>query len=330
MDFSELTQTKNRPAVFTSKRLQDVARVESILLKGARHYLENKGYIEVNVPHITRATGSCENVYTLFGVDYFGEQAYLSQTGQLYLEALTPFLSKVWCVGPSFRAETRVDGRHLTEFSLLELEFKGNFDQLLSEIEGIICAMIEELISSDNIPEGFEQNIQRLREVKAPFKKIPYTEAIEMLSDEGVHWGDDLQSRHEQLLVEMSGGKPIFITRYPKAIKFFNMIEDEDDPRVVKSADLILPYSGEAAGAAEREYRHDRLVERLMSSNMMKMLIKRGGGPSDFNWYLEFYERHGEPHSGCGIGVNRVTQFALGTEDIRAATVYPMNKESLL
>jgi len=330
MDFSELTQTKNRPAVFTSKSLQGVARVESILLKGARHYLENKGYIEVNVPHITKATGSCENVSTLFGVDYFGEQAYLSQTGQLYLEALTPFLSKVWCVGPSFRAETRVDGRHLTEFSLLELEFKGNFDQLLSEIEGVVCAMVKELIRSDNTPEEFEQNIQRLREIRSPFKKIPYTEAIEMLSDEGVHWGDDLQSRHERLLVEMSGGKPIFITRYPKAIKFFNMIEDEDDPRVVKSADLILPCSGEAAGAAEREYRHDKLVERLMSSNMMKMLIERGGGPGDFNWYLEFYERHGEPHSGCGIGVNRVTQFALGTEDIRAATVYPMNKESLL
>ena len=330
MDFSELTQTKNRPTVFASKSLQGVARAESVLLKGARHYLEDKGYIEVNVPHITRATGSCENVYTLFGVDYFGEQAYLSQTGQLYLEALTPFLSKVWCVGPSFRAEDRVDGRHLTEFSLLELEFKGNFDQLLSEIEGVVCAMIGGLIHSDGIPEEFEPNLQRLREVRAPFKKITYTQAVEMLSDEGVHWGDDLQSRHENLLVKMSGGEPIFITCYPKAIKFFNMIEDEKDPKVVKSADLILPCSGEAAGAAEREYRHDKLVERLMSSNMMKMLKEKGGGPSDFDWYLEFYKRHGEPHSGCGIGVNRVTQFALGTEDIRAATVYPMNRESLL
>jgi asparaginyl-tRNA synthetase len=329
MNLTELTRTRNRPEVFKSKELQCVARAESILLRGARHYLEETGYVEVTVPHITRATGACENIYTLFGLDYFGERAYLSQTGQLYLEVLTPFLSKVWCVGPSFRAEDRVDGRHLTEFSLLELEFKGDFDQLLSEIEGVVCSMIRELIKSEDARE-LGVRIEELREVSAPFKRITYSEAVELLSSEGVKWGDDLQSHHERMLVEMLGGKPLFITHYPKSIKFFNMIEDDEDPKVVRSADLILPHSGEAVGAAEREYRYHRLVERLTSSNMMKMLIERGGSPSDFDWYLNFYRDHGVQHSGCGIGVNRVTQFALASDDIRAATVYPMNKESLL
>ena len=283
----------------------------------------------MSVPHITRATGSCENIYTLFGLNYFGEQAYLSQTGQLYLEALTPFLSKVWCVGPSFRAEDRVDGRHLTEFTLLELEFKGDFEQLLSETESVVCAMTGELVRSEEA-QALGVEIEWLKDISRPFKRITYSEAVELLSREGVKWGDDLQSRHERMLVDTLGGKPLFITHYPKSMKFFNMIEDEKDPRVVKSADLILPHSGEAVGAAEREYRHDRLVERLMSSNMMKMLIQRGGSAKDFDWYLDFYKKHGIPHSGCGIGVNRITQFALASDDIRAATVYPMNRESLL
>jgi len=330
MDHTRLTQTKNRPEIFPSKELHDVARVEAVLMKGARHYLEDHGYVEVTVPHITKATGACENVHTLFGLSYFGERAYLSQTGQLYLEVLTPYLSKVWCVGPSFRAEDRVDDRHLTEFSLLELEFKGGFDQLLSEIEGVLCSMVGELVKSEETLHEARLDAQRLGEVKQPFLRISYSQAVEMLSEEGVRWGDDLQSRHERLLVKEMGGKPLFITHYPKEIKFFNMIEDEQDPRVVRSADLILPYSGEAAGAAEREYRYVKLVDRLMSSTMMKTLIERGGSPKDFDWYLEFYKRHGSPHSGCGIGVNRVTQFVLASDDIRSTTVYPMNRESLL
>jgi len=330
MDLTGLTRTRNRPGIFPSEELQSVARTESILLRGARHYLEDNGYVEVTVPHITRATGACENVYTLFGLDYFGERAYLSQTGQLYLETLTPFLSRVWCVGPSFRAETRVDGRHLTEFTLLELEFRGGFEQLLSEIEGVVWSMVRELAKPENVPKGFEDKIQRLKGMEPPFQRISYTEAVEMLSREGVEWGDDLQSRHERLLVELLGRRPLFITHYPKAMKFFNMIEDENDPKVVKSADLVLPSSGEAAGAAEREYRYEKLVDRLMSSTMVKMLVERGGSPEDFDWYLDFYRKYGEPHSGCGIGVNRVTQFVLASDDIRASTVYPMNRESLL
>lgn len=142
-------------------------------------------------------------------------------------------------------------------------------------------------------------------------------------------WGDDLKSFHEQILVKMYGNKPLFITHYPKAIKFFNMKTNSKNPQMVNSTDLILPHSGEAVGAAEREYEYKALYERLKESSMLKQLVERGGSISDFQWYLDFYKRHNVPHAGCGIGLNRVTQFVLGTDDIRATTVFPLNKESL-
>ena len=145
----------------------------------------------------------------------------------------------------------------------------------------------------------------------------------------GVTWGDDLKSYHEQFLVKIHGDRPLFITHYPKAIKFFNMRVNSKNPQIVNNTDLILPCSGEAVGAAEREYEYEAVYERLAESNMLKQLVQRGGGISDFQWYLDFYKKHNVPHAGCGIGLNRVTQFVLQTDDIRATTVFPLNRESL-
>jgi len=122
--------------------------------------------------------------------------------------------------------------------------------------------------------------------------------------------------------------KPLFITHYPKVIKFFNMKTNSENPQVVNSTDLIFPHSGEAVGA-EREYEHKALYEKLKESNMLRQLVQRGGSISDFQWYLDVYKRYNMPNAGCGIGLNRVTQFVLGTDDIRATTVFPLNKESL-
>jgi asparaginyl-tRNA synthetase len=173
-------------------------------------------------------------------------------------------------------------------------------------------------------------DIERLRRVKQPFQRMTYTKAVEMLSDLEIQWGDDLKSNHEKLLVTLTGNQPLFITHYPKNIKFFNMKENDESSAVVNSADLLMPSSGEAVGAAEREYRHEKLRERLLNSSMFKQLVEKGGSIDDFKWYLEFYENSGVPHSGCGIGLNRITQFVLGTDDIRATTAFPMNRESIL
>jgi len=326
-----LKDTKNRHRVLQVPELHAVVRIESCLLKGARRYFEEQGFVEVVVPHMTKATGACENIATMFEIDYFGPKRYLSQTGQLYLEVLTPFLKKVWCIGPSFRAEPLADERHLTEFTLIELEFAGDFNELLEHVESLVCSMTgcvlderKEELALLNVDVG------RLGEIRKPFGRITYTKAVELLADYGVKWGDDLKSTHEKMLVNIKGNKPLFVTHFPKAIKFFNMKENDENAEVVNSADLLLPISGEAVGAAEREYRYEKLRERLVNSMMFKQLIEKGGSIDDFKWYLEFYGQHRFLHSGCGVGLNRVTQFILGTDDIRATTAFPMNRESIL
>jgi len=326
----KLKTTEHRCKLFSTPEMQALARIEAALLRGARKYFDANNFTEIIVPHLTRATGACENVATMFTVDHFGENCYLAQTGQLYLEVLTPFLKKVWCIGPSYRAEPSVDERHLTEFTLIELEFEGNLAKLMEHIENVIDSMVQEVIKTrqeDMELLGIDK--QRIN-VLPPFKKVTYTEAVSQLSGYGVKWGDDLKSLHEKTLVEIHGNQPLFITHYPKAIKFFNMKTNEKDSTIVNSTDLILPFSGEAVGAAEREYKYEPLLKRLEESTMLKQLVENGGGIHDFDWYLEFYKLNGgTPHAGCGIGLNRVTQYVLGSTDIRASTVFPMNKETM-
>src|SRR3989475_6948558 len=248
-----LKNTAERYRLFKEPSLQAIARIEASLLSGARKYFEENLFVEVTVPHVTRATGACENVATMFEVDFFGQKRYLAQTGQLYLEVMTPYLEKVWAAGPSFRAEDKVDDRHLVEFTLLEIEFRGNFEQLLEHVEGTLVSMVSEVLakrSEDLAVLGVDA--ERLQNVRKPFKRMTYTDAVELLEGEGVRWGDDLKSPHEKLLVEYMGSQPLFITHYPKAIKFFNIKENAINRELVDSADLILPYSGEAVGAAER------------------------------------------------------------------------------
>jgi len=325
-----LKNTAERYRLFKEPSLQAIARIEASLLSGARKYFEENLFVEVTVPHVTRATGACENVATMFEVDFFGQKRYLAQTGQLYLEVMTPYLEKVWAAGPSFRAEDKVDDRHLVEFTLLEIEFRGNFEQLLEHVEGTLVSMVSEVLAKRS--EGLAVlgvDAERLQNVRRPFKRITYKDAVDLLEGEGVRWGDDLKSQHEKLLVEYMGSQPLFITHYPKAIKFFNMKENAINRELVDSADLILPYSGEAVGAAEREYEYDRLVKRLLESSMFRLLKERGGGLEDFAWYLNFYKEFGgHPHSGCGIGLGRVMQFVLGVDDIRGSTVWPVNREA--
>lgn len=327
----KLKQTEKRYALLATREMQAVAKIEASLLKGARKYFDGNDFTEIIVPHITRATGACENIFTMFTVDHFKEKVYLAQTGQLYLEVLTPFLKKVWCIGPSFRAEPSVDERHLTEFTLIELEFEGNLTELMQHIENIVYSMVQELIKTRKEElELLGIDIGRLN-VPPPFKRVTYTDAVKELSRFSVKWGDDLKSWHEKILVENHGNKPLFITHYPKAIKFFNMKTNEENPKIVNSTDLLLPYGGEAVGAAEREYEYEKLLERLKSSTMLKQLIERGGSIHDFDWYLEFYKGFGGTHhAGCGIGLSRVAQYVLGSRDIRTTTVFPLNRKSIL
>jgi len=313
-----LKQTNDRYKLFENPELKKTALVEAALLRGARKWLDENHYTEVIVPHIVKATGSCEVIETLFELPYFGNQAYLTQTGQLYLEALVPFLGNVWTFGPSFRAEEKADDRHLTEFSLLELEFEGDFDKLLSTLERLFVSMLQEV---NTLPGVI------MPRVAIPFKRIRYEDAIESL---GLTFGMDTTSVDEQELVKENKNQPLFITHFPKELKYFNMRVNDKDPRVVNSADFILPKAGESAGAAEREFNTIKLRRRLLESAMMINYAANGGDKHAFDWYLNAYQEYKyKLHSGFGMGINRVTKYVLQLDDIRETTVYPTNSETV-
>lgn len=295
--------------VFVEKVFDDVDRA-------IRRYLSTKGFVKVRAPFISVGMGSCENPKTLFTVEYLGRRSYFRQSGQLYLEMYIPFVEKVWCEGPSFRAEQNIDDRHLAEFNLYEFEFCGNFEQLLEHIEHLFIEVVSQVsLHSEKhlLPLGVDIDI--LRSIKSPFPRITYKKAIEIL---GLKWGSDLNSGHEKALVELHGIKPLFITHFPKQMKFFNMKVNEEDPSVVNSADLILPLSGETVGAAEREFRHDAVYARLMESKMLELFKEYGVGIGAFEPYLNHLrEERSVLHSGCGIGLERLLQFLIGSNDIR-------------
>lgn len=344
-----LADTSDRMSAMRTPEMIAVAKVESAMLAGARKAFDSGGYTEIVVPHLSKATGACENFDSLFETDHFGTPAYLSQTGQLYLEAFVPELDRVCCIGPSFRAEPTVDSRHLTEFTLLEIELQCELPELRTEIEKLICSMAEEVIARaghelDYL--GVDEKVLKER-IKTPFKVMSYTEAVRILQPEfGVEWGDDLKSRHEAYLVEQAGNRPLFVTHFPEQIKFFNMRANRDDERVVNSMDLLLPYGGEAVGSAEREEDHGRLEERLAKSYMIDQIVKRKSSRGEWNhlsqdeqrsqavelfrWYIDIVKENPVRHAGCGIGGTRVMQFLLESHDIRASTTYPLNRESLM
>lgn len=329
----------------------EVTRLTHRVLRSARSELEARGYTEVVVPRIVRASGACENIDTLFEVavdanlKWFNDRrSYLGQTGQLYLEALVPKLGKTYCVGSSFRAEPRVDGRHLTEFQLLEIEFAGGFDQLLREIEAVVRRVASDVVaagepSSLGLTVG---DLERLARVPARFPELTYDEAVAVLQKlgESMMWGDDISSAREQLLVRFVGDVPLFITRFPDPMwdfgkpieveKFFNMLPDTDHPGRVLSCDLILPIAGESVGAAARVHEPDVLVRRLTGSRMLKRLREKGGDLSDFSWYVEQVKRESVPHAGCGFGMARIVQWIRGTDDIRQAVPFVSNREALV
>ncbi|MFH1508602.1 MAG: amino acid--tRNA ligase-related protein [bacterium] len=322
----------------------------SAALQAGRKSLQQRGYHEIVVPRVVRATGACENVNTLFEVsvkkdfNWFGGKAYLAQTGQLYLEALVPQLKKVYCVGPSFRAEDAIDNRHLTEFLMMEIEFAGGFDDLLKEIEIFIKDVAQGIIAEaeKNKFKLPETAAKRLAACPKEFPKITYDEAIEMLKEMGeiINWGDDISSAQEQMLTQYFLNQPVFITRYPDPMwdhvqeieveKFFNMLPDPKNPGRVLSSDLILPHGGEAVGSAARVHDADEMIKRLKGSRMYKRLKELGGSLEDFDWYINELKKGSVPHAGCGFGMARIIKWALGTEEIKQAVHFFSNKAHLI
>lgn len=326
-------------------------KIEGQVIESIRSWLKEANFFEVFPPKIVRASGACENINTLFEVGVDGDfywfnpekphRAYLSQTAQLYLEALVPYLDKVYAIGPSFRAEKGNNNRHLTEFTMLEIEFAGGFQELLDYIEKIVYKIITDILSLPMITKkelGIEEeDIQRLEKTKSVFPKITYSQAVEFLK---LPFGSDISREKEQFLIEKFNGQPLFITHFPNPLhdfgkeieveKFFNMIPDPSDKSKVLSADLILPIGGEAVGAAQRVHDPEELEYRLVNSKMFKRLEAKGGNLDDFSWYFEKVKEKSVPHAGCGFGLGRILKFLWGKDDIKNVISFPSNQEILI
>jgi asparaginyl-tRNA synthetase len=333
-----------------NKHFANVVRVNQALNFGAAENYKKRGLTYVDVPEIVGITGACENVDTLFTVgNRQGLPLFFSQTGQLSLEQALQSFPSVWTIIHSGRDEEEEDARHLRQFRLTEEEFdattqgmsRDNYDEdamyeaLLTNMQGTVQAMLANVLASTKsaLKTSYKRDVAKLEHAaQTDFLRISYEHAVELLQANGypkVQFGDDLKTDHEAKIVALlNDGKtelPVFIMKYPKEIKFFNMKVSSADPRVCLSADLILPYAGEASGASVREHEFEKLRERLVTSKMYELHQKRGGVYEDFLWYLSIMEAKGtQPHAGYGIGNDRVLQYIFGEADIRNTSLFAL------
>jgi len=333
-----------------NEHFSNLVKVNQSLNFGAAKNYKKIGLTYVDVPEIVGITGACENVDTLFKVgNRCGAPLYISQTGQLSLEQSLQSFKGVYTVIHSGRDEEIEDERHLRQFRLTEEEFdcsfgkmdRKNYDEekmfrlLLTHIQKAIQSMIKAVIEDNEeiLKTVYGRNIKSLEKTEtSDFLEIDYESAVKLLNENGypeLKFGDDMKARHEAKVVALLNKNknelPVFITKYPKEIKFFNMKVSEKDPRVVLSADLILPFSGESTGAAVREHDYKKLKERLLTSTMYQLHLKRGGTLDDFKWYLDIIKNEkANPHAGYGIGNERVMQYIFGTSDIRKISLFTL------
>ncbi len=279
-------------------------------------FFYGRGFVRIDTPILTGAIG--EHAGTLFETDYFGERAFLAQTGQLYVEAACPAFRKVYCFGPTFRAEKSKTRRHLTEFWMVEPEvaFADSDDNMRLQ-EDFVSYLVERAL--ENCREELallERDTSRLEHVRPPFPRISYTDAIGRLKAVGseIEWGSDLGAADEQILTE-SYDLPLFVYNYPKQAKAFYMKENPDDPRTVLCDDLLAPEGyGEIIGGSQREDDLDRLRERIREEELPE---------AAYSWYLDLRRYGTFPHSGFGLGVERTVAWITGRRHIRELIPFP-------
>jgi len=309
-----------------SLRQWAILRIRATIIRTIRNWLDEHGYLLVDTPILTPAAG--ENTTTLFEIDYFGTPAYLAQTGQLYNEANMGAFGKVYCFGPTFRAEKSKTRRHLMEFWMVEPEMAFyDLEMLMDEEEQFVSAIVQTVLAQHRQElEILERDITRLENVKPPFARITYDEAVERLNalaaetddperkaELAITWGDDFGAPHETALAEMFD-RPVFVYHYPTAAKAFYMQPVEGRPEVCRSVDLLAPEGyGEITGGSERIYDPDLLRQRI---------DEIGINPENYAWYLDLRRYGSVPHAGFGLGVERTVAWVCGLPHIRETIPY--------
>ncbi|MFQ5986687.1 MAG: asparagine--tRNA ligase [Thermoplasmata archaeon] len=315
-DLSEEFLLDVRHLWIRSRRMTSIFKVRSTVFRAIHDYFREEGFYEVQPPMIT-AVGS-EGGASLFSVRYFDRDLHLTQSWQLYAEALVMALERIYTVAPSFRAEKSRTPRHLTEFWHAEMEVAWEgMETALQHGEAVIARVAEEVVARNEAELAYlERDPEVLRSVKPPFPRITYDEALERLQAQGVEveWGKDLRILEERALGEMFD-LPVIVTRYPKETQAFYKRTDPEDPDLVLAFDFIAPgRGGELIGGSEREPDLETLKANL---------VRTGEDPKAYDWYLDTRRYGSVPHSGFGMGVDRLVQWVCDLEHIRDAIPFP-------
>jgi len=306
----------NRHLYIRSQKLQTILRIRASLIDAARRWLADRGFLEVQVPILVNA--AVEGGSTLFEVKYFDQKAYLTQSWQLYAEAMISSVGKIFTFAPSFRAEKSRTRRHLTEYWHLEVEEPWlELDGLMNLEEELVCHMVQSI--RKKMPEELNsvgRDDAALDNVTPPFPRITYDDAVKIIrkSRPDFVWGTDLGWEEEKTLTE-EFDKPFFVSRFPKGVKAFYHMPDPMNPKVTLSADLLAPEGyGEITGGGQRIHDLDQLLKRMK---------EEGLSPDDYKWYVELRRYGTVPHSGFGLGIERTIAWICKLAHIRDAIAFP-------
>ena len=299
-----------------SNRPHAILKVRHEIIKACRDFMECQDFILVDAPILTPA--ACEGTTTLFETDYFGDKAYLTQSGQLYMEAAAMAFGKAYCLGPTFRAEKSKTRRHLTEFWMLEPEMAycdlaGDMELAEHMVEYIVERIIDRCSEELKV---LERDITPLENIKRPFPRISYDEAIKKVQSLGgkTQWGEDLGGDDETLLAQ-DFQTPILVHRYPAQVKAFYMKNDPEDPRLALCVDMLAPEGyGEIIGGGQREDDLDVLQRKIKEHGLAEEV---------FSWYLDLRRYGSVPHAGFGMGIERVVAWICGLHHVREAIPFP-------
>ena len=322
-----------RHLALRSRRMISIEKIRSTVLDFARRWFIENDWLEVTAPAIVK--GAVEGGSTLFKLRYFDEEAYLSQSAQLYLEAMIFCLGPVWSLMPSFRAEKSRTIRHLAEFSHLVAEVPWvELEDILAVQEKLVSYIVQNTIKERSEDLAFlKRDITQLKNVHEPFDRLSYEEAIKLLdsrefkvieengNERGIKWGDDLTVDSERELTK-SASKPIFVVGYPLEVKPFYVKEDPDSKGRGLSADMLAPQGfGEITSGSLRE-------ENILS--ITNRMTKEGLNPDNYQWYLDLRRYGSVPHGGFGLGIERVIRWITNVEDIKDTILFPRTQSRLL
>jgi asparaginyl-tRNA synthetase len=309
---------ENRHLWLRSIRPNAVLRIRGAIIDACRQFMSQEGFLLIDAPILTPA--ACEGTTTLFETDYFGDTAYLTQSGQLYMEAAAMAFGKVYSFGPTFRAEKSKTRRHLTEFWMIEPEMAYcDLAQDMEIAEAMVAHVASRVLTDCKVQlEVLQRDTAPLEKVAAgrPFPRLRYDDAIDILKTKGsqIEWGSDLGGEDETLLSE-DFDTPVFVHRYPAAVKAFYMKQDPEDERLALCVDMIAPEGyGEIIGGGQREDDLGKLEGRIAEHGLPR---------EAFEWYLDLRKYGSVPHAGFGMGIERVVGWLCGVKHVRETIPFP-------